>query len=80
VDANDAADIFVHDRRRGRNRLLSTNADGTTTSDGFSFTPFLSADGSTASFHSFGDDLVGPPGTVPGISNIYTVRVGRHER
>jgi len=77
VDANDAADIFVHERHTGRNRLLSASAAGTATADGFSFTPFLSADGSTASFHSFADDLVGPPGTVPGISNIYTVRFRR---
>lgn len=55
-DGNRATDIFLHDRRTGQTRLVSTASDGTQANHS-SFCPKLSADGSTIAFLSQATNL-----------------------
>jgi Tol biopolymer transport system component len=63
ADGNDAPDIFLHDRIAGTATLVShANGSPSTTSNGGSFVPLLSADGSVVVFLGFASDLVTGPG------------------
>jgi hypothetical protein len=59
LDGNNAADVFLFDRTTGSNSLVSRTASSlTTTANGESFLPLLSADGRWISFSSAATDLV----------------------
>ena len=51
-------DIFVRDMQSGQTTVVSINAAGTRTADGFSFQPVISADGSRLVFFSRATDIV----------------------
>lgn len=51
-------DVFVRDMQTGHTVLVSINAAGTRTANGFSFEPLLSADGNRLVFFSRAPDLV----------------------
>jgi Tol biopolymer transport system component len=56
-DHNRAGDVFVHDRRTGRTRLVSAASDGTA-GNGESYSPSISADGRFVAFASEATNLV----------------------
>ena len=51
-------DVFVRDLLTGKTYLASINNAGTRTGNGFSFQPFISADGTRLVFHSRASNLV----------------------
>jgi Tol biopolymer transport system component len=55
------ADVYVHDRKTGRTRLVSKTSGGVPANEG-SDSPSLSGDGSRVSFGSRADNLPGPDG------------------
>lgn len=57
-DTNDAEDVFVHDRKKGRTRRVSVGAQGVE-GDGDSQTPHLAANGKFVVFESMATNLVG---------------------
>lgn len=57
-DGNGASDIFVRDRAQGLTQLISRATTGTRSGNWGSYHPLLSADGGTAVFMSFADDLI----------------------
>jgi Tol biopolymer transport system component len=56
-DTNGVGDVFVHDRATGATTRVSIAADGSQ-SDGESFRPVISADGSIVVFESRADNLI----------------------
>lgn len=56
-DDNDATDVFIHDRKKDRTRLISKSLDGTV-GNGTSKHPRISDDGRFVVFESFADDLI----------------------
>lgn len=59
VDGNGSADVFIHDRLSGTNRLLShTPSSSMAAANAGSGFAQISADGSTVSFNSWASDLV----------------------
>lgn len=64
-DGNSDPDIFLHDRIAGTTKLVShASSSLSTTANGGSYTPRMSADGSVVVFEGFASDLV--PGAGPG--------------
>src|SRR6185369_7756361 len=57
-DNNDAIDVFVRDRLTGQTILVSVNAAGTGTADGFSRAPTITPDGRFVVFISAASNLV----------------------
>jgi Tol biopolymer transport system component len=57
-DRNDAVDVFLHDRKRGRTTLLSVSSEGKQGNDESSF-PSISANGHFVAFSSLASNLVG---------------------
>lgn len=57
-DANGRSDVFLHDRTTGTTTRISETPTGGD-SDGTSFGPYISADGSVVVFESFATNLVG---------------------
>jgi Tol biopolymer transport system component len=51
-------DVFVRDMVAGQTYLASVNSAGTRTGNGFSFQPFISADGTRLVFHSRAGNLI----------------------
>jgi hypothetical protein len=51
-------DVFVRDLVAGKTYLASINSAGTRTGNGFSFRPYISADGSRLVFHSRASNLI----------------------
>ena len=59
-DTNDKLDVFVHDRRTGATRRISTAPDGSEANDN-SYEPSISADGRYVAFGSFASNLTAAP-------------------
>jgi hypothetical protein len=57
-DTNGLEDIFVRDLQTGTTSLVTINAAGSASGNGFSIFPFITPDGSTVSFRSNANDLV----------------------
>lgn len=66
-DTNDQRDMFVHDRQSGQTVRVSVAADGTQ-GDGWSYNPYISADGRYIVFDSFATNLV--PGNAKYFSKV----------
>ncbi|MCB1885463.1 MAG: tandem-95 repeat protein, partial [Geminicoccaceae bacterium] len=73
-DANDAYDIFVHDRQTGTTERVSVAGDGTE-GNRYSFLPSLSADGKLVAFESLADNLV--PGDTNDAFDVFVAEVGQ---
>jgi Tol biopolymer transport system component len=56
-DRNDAVDVFLHDRKRGKTTLLSVSSEGTQGNSDSSF-PAISANGHFVAFSSLASNLV----------------------
>lgn len=69
IDTNGASDVYLRDLRTGTFTLVSTNAAGTTSANGFSSDPVFSPDGTRIAFSSTAGDL-GPTDT-NGIEDVY---------
>jgi Tol biopolymer transport system component len=57
-DTNDQSDVFVRDLQSGTTTLVSINKKGTSSGNGSSFHPQISADGRFVAFDSKANDLV----------------------
>lgn len=72
VDTNGDLDVYVRDLDAGTTTLVSSNAAGTDSADGYSWMASFSRDGSKIVFQSGATDLVaGGPPAPPGISAAY---------
>ena len=69
-DAGSDWDVYLYDRTTDALRLLSESADGSTSADGFTDEPAISADGQFVVFYSLATNLV-TPATVGNISQVY---------
>jgi len=76
IDTNNAADIFVHDRRLGFTQVVSRSLRpaGPLTGNRGSFDPVMSYDGRTLAFHSFASDLVA--GDYNDARDVFVLRLG----
>ena len=75
VDTNNAADVFVHDRRLGTHVVSrSLRPAGPLTGNRASSDPVMSYDGRTVAFHSFASDLVA--GDYNDTRDVFVLRLG----
>jgi len=71
---NNVTDVFVRDLHTGTTMLVSRNSEGNGPGNGFSATTAMSADGRTAFFQSFANDLA--PGDYNQARDIYALKLG----
>lgn len=77
VDSPETSDVFVYDRATGTTTLASRQAGSpTTTANGDSTRPEISADGTTVVFDSLASDLA--PGDANGAVDVYAFRRDTH--
>ncbi|MBI2928384.1 MAG: PD40 domain-containing protein [Verrucomicrobia bacterium] len=75
-DANTREDVFLRDLQTGTTTLVSSRHDGTTSADGASFRPMLSADGRYVAYESYASDLMAdvsdaPPTSTFGSNDVF---------
>lgn len=75
-DTNEEEDVFVHDRSAGTTVRLTVSASGEQ-SDGQSFDPVVSADGSRVAFQSYATNLV--PDDRNGVADVFVRDLGTGE-
>ncbi|MBI3847209.1 MAG: IPT/TIG domain-containing protein [Planctomycetes bacterium] len=68
-DTNGIPDTFVHDRLTGETTRVSVSSTGAQTTNGYSFIPWLSADGRYVTFQSVSTDLV--PDDTNGLGDVF---------
>jgi Tol biopolymer transport system component len=70
-DTNQNVDVFLRDSQGTSNILISVNADGVNSGNGYSSNPSLSADGRYVAFESTANNLVSLPTNTVTMWNVY---------